>query len=308
MKKLLLSFMLAGLAVSLYADSWADQYAPYGNLIVVKLDSAPFPHPDRAQGHTYDKDFYPADKNYSDNTVGIFVPKGFRPSDKVNFVFYFYGWRHHVETAFGIYNLVPQFVGAGRNAILIVPQGPYDAPDSFEGKLEDENGFKRFLNEVMAVLEQRGVIGAQPIGDIILSGHSGGFEAISSILARGGMNDNIKEVFLFDALYGRTEKFMNWFDHYPNRRMINIYTEHGGTKVVTEKLIADVKARKPPVSFIAKNEADIAPRDLKKYQLIFMFTPMEHDKTPYEHNSFREFLKTSRLPPLNILSSPRAQP
>jgi hypothetical protein len=296
MKKLLLSLLLIGFAVSSRADSWADQYAQYGNLIVVKLDSAPFPHPDRAQGHTYDKQFYPADKNYSDNTVGIFVPKGFRRSDKVNFVFYFYGWRHHVETAFGTYNLVPQFVNSGRNAILIVPQGPYDVPDSFEGKLEDKNGFKRFMTEVMATLKQRDVIGDEPVGDIILCGHSGGFEAISEILARGGMNENIREVFLFDALYGRTEKFMNWFDHYPNRRFVDIYTEDGGTKKETEKLIADVKARKPPVSFVSKNEADITPADLEKSQLIFIFTATEHDKTPYEHQSFSQYLKTSHLP------------
>lgn len=306
MKKLLLSLLLTGFAISLHADSWADQYAQYGNLIVVKLDSAPFPHPDRAQGHTYDKQFYPADKHYSDNTVGIFVPKGFRRLDKIDFVVHFHGWRHHVENTLSIYHLIPQFMDAGRNAILVVPQGPYDAPDSFDGKLEDENGFKRFMGEIMATLQQRGVIGAEPVGDIILSGHSGGYEVISSILAHGGMNDNIKEVFLFDALYGRTEKFMNWFDHYPNRRMINLYTEHGGTKQETEKLIADVKARKSSVSFVSKNEADLTPRDLKKFQLVFIFTPMEHDKTPYEHQSFRDFLKTSRLPPLNIVSSPGA--
>jgi hypothetical protein len=156
------------------------------------------------------------------------------------------------------------------------------------------------MTDVMATLKQRGVIGNEPVGDIILSGHSGGYEVISSILARGGMDENIKEVFLFDALYGRTGKFMNWFDHYPNRRMINIYTEHGGTKQETEKLIADVKARKPPVSFVSKNEADITADDLKKYQLIFMFTPMEHDKTPYEHQSFCQYLKTSRLPAIAL--------
>ena len=142
------------------------------------------------------------------------------------------------------------------------------------------------------------------VGDIILSGHSGGFEAISSILARGGMDENIKEVILFDALYAGTENFMAWFDQYPDRRMVNIYTQHGGTKGETEKLIADVKARKPPVSFVSKNEADITPRDLKKFQLIFMFTPMEHDKTPYEHNSFRRV--SANQPP--ALPQHRLQP
>jgi len=38
---------------------------------------------------------------------------------------------------------------------------------------------------------------------------------------------------------------------------------------------------------------------------------MEHDRVPYEHQSFCEFLKTSRLPPIKtrVLASPKmAQP
>jgi hypothetical protein len=296
MKKLLLSLVLVWIGIVVRAQSWTQQYDQYGKLFVVKLDSAPFPHPKRANGHKYGTNFYTAEKSYSDNSVGIFVPKGFRRMDKVDFVVHFHGWRHHVENTFNIYHLVPQFVDSGRNAVLVVPQGPYDAADSFDGKMEDENGFKRFVTDVRAALEKEGIIGAEPIGDIILSGHSGGYGAMSGITARGGMNDNIKEIFLFDALYAGTENFMAWFDHYPNRRIINIYTAHGGTKEETENLIAAVKKRNPPVSYIAKNEAEISDADLKKYQLIFIFTAMEHDNTPFEHESFRKFLETSRLP------------
>jgi hypothetical protein len=296
MKKLLLSLVLVCIGVAVRAQSWTQQYDQYGKLFVVKLDSAPFPHPKRSNGHKYGTNFYTTEQSYSDNSVGIFVPKGFHRMDKIDFVVHFHGWRHHVENTFSIYHLVPQFVDSGRNAILVVPQGPYDAADSFDGKMEDENGFKRFMTDVRATLEKEGIVGAEPIGDIILSGHSGGYGAMSGITARGGMNENIKEIFIFDALYAGTENFMNWFDHYPNRRIINIYTAHGGTKDETEKLIAAVKKRNPPASYIAKNEAEITDADLKKYQLIFIFTAMEHDNTPFEHESFRKFLETSRLP------------
>lgn len=298
MKKILLSLLLAAFAISLRAD-WAQQYDQYGNLIVVKLDSAPFPHPARASGHKQSTNVYTAEKNYSDNTVAIFVPKGFHRSDKVDFVVHFHGWGNHVERVLSQYHLVSQFVDSGRNAILVVPQGPYDARDSFDGKLEDAGGFKRFMGDVMATLRDKGVIHDEPVGSIVLSGHSGGYEAMSSIVARGGMSENIKEVILFDALYAGTENFMAWFDKYPDRKIINIYTEHGGTKKETEKLIAELKQRNPPVSLIAKNEAEISADDLKKYQLVFLFTPMEHDHTPYEHNSFCEFLKASPLPPID---------
>jgi hypothetical protein len=307
MKKLLLALALVAFAITIRAESWTDQYSQYGKLFVVKLDTAPFPHPKRAQGHKYGTNFYSTEKNYSDNSVGIFVPKGFRRTDKVDFVVHFHGWRHHVENTFSIYHLVPQFVDSQRNAILVVPQGPYDAPDSFDGKMDDENGFKRFMTDVRAAVEKEGIIGTEPIGDIILSGHSGGYGAMSGIVARGGMNDNIKEIFIFDALYAGTEDFMSWFDHNPNRRMINLYTAHGGTKEETEKLIAAVKERKPPVSYIAENEDKITTADLKKYQLIFIFTPLEHDLTPYEHKSFQQFLETSRLPSIEVAESPKAE-
>lgn len=306
MKKLLLALALVGFATAIRAQSWTNEYAPYGKLFVVKLDTAPFPHPARAQGHKYGTNFYSAEKNYSDNSVGIFVPKGFRRTDKVDFVVHFHGWRHHVENTFSIYHLVPQFVDSKRNAILIVPQGPYDAADSFDGKMDDINGFNRFMVDVRNTLQQDGIIGTEPIGDIILSGHSGGYGAMSPITAHGGMNDHIKEIFIFDALYAGTENFMSWFDHNPNRRMINIYTAHGGTKQETEKLIAAVKARKPAVSCIAEDEEKITTADLKKYQLIFIFTKMEHDLTPYEHKSFQQFLETSRLPSIRVAMSPKA--
>jgi len=307
MNRLILSFVLlsAFAAFRAGADSWTNQYAEYGRLIVAHLDSAPFPHPARAAGHTYDKQFYSAEKNYSDNSVGIFVPKGFRRTEQVDFVVYFHSWRHHVENTLSVYHLIPQFVDSGRNAILVVPQGPYDAPDSFDGKLEDENRFKRFLDEVMATLQKNGVIRDEPIGSIILSGHSGGYQVVSSILARGGLSEHVREVYLFDALYARTANFMAWFDKYPGRRMINIYTEDGGTKKETEKLIAAIRERKPPVSFAAVKEADLVPGELKTNQLVFLYTTMEHDETPYGHKSFCEFLKTSCLHPIVLQTDER---
>jgi hypothetical protein len=293
-KLFLTGLALISLAFSLVAQtstSKTNDYAAYGELLLVKLDSAPFPHPSRAEGHKYQNEFYSADEHYRDSTVGIFIPKGFRAADgKVDFVVHFHGWRNHVEKVLEHYELIEQFAEASPNAILVVPQGPYDAPDSFDGKLEDPDGFKRFMGDVMATLRDRKIITDEALGGIILSGHSGGYEAISSILAVGGLTDHVREVWLFDALYGRTEKFMNWFDHSSNTRFIDIYTEHGGTKAETEKLMADLTQKKTP--FLAKKEADVTPADLHTNRLIFIFTDLPHDDTPMKHRAFAEYLKT----------------
>src|SRR5262249_18067174 len=148
-----------------------------------------------------------------------------------DFVVHFHGWRQHLPGVLDHYKPIEQLVESRRNAILIVPQGPKDAPDSFDGKLEDEAGFSRFMSEVIQTLKQKSALKKKDaaIGQLILSGHSGGYQVISSIVDRGGLTDHVKEVWLFDALYAQTDKFLAWFEK-GNKRLIDIYTDHGGTK------------------------------------------------------------------------------
>ncbi|MDQ6631904.1 MAG: hypothetical protein M3Y82_09125 [Verrucomicrobiota bacterium] len=288
--ELILFFVMTS---SLQAENLPTQYAIAGELILTNFVSAPFPHPKRAQGYKNEKgEFFPAQKHYQDSTVAIFIPKGFRPGRKLDFVIHFHGWHNHVSGVLERYQLIEQFQESGRNAILIIPQGPFDAPDSFDGKLEDENGLKNFMSEVMSTLAQKNNFQKKEIGKIILSGHSGGYQVMASILARGGLSKQIEEVWLFDALYAQTKKFTDWFDQHSGR-LLNIYTEHGGTKKETEKLMADLKNKN--VSFLAKNEKEITPEDLQKNKLIFIFTELAHDEVLHKHKTFLQFLKTSCL-------------
>jgi hypothetical protein len=269
-----------------------SSFADLGELILTQFVSAPFPHPDRADGHKYKEKFFSAEEHYQDSTVAIFIPKNFRPQSKVDFVVHFHGWGNNVTNALRKYELIQQFAASGKNAVLIVPQGPRDASDSFGGKLEDENGFKRFMDEAMATLRQKDAFKKSKIGKIILSGHSGGYEVISSILAVGGMASQIKEVWLFDALYGRTEKFQYWFAH-ENVRFIDVYTANGGTKTETENLINDLKVKE--IDFLAAQEKDVSLKDLSENRLIFLFSELPHDQVMQTHQTFLKFLQTSSL-------------
>ena len=112
-------------------------------MILAQLTSAPFPHPSRAEGHRYNGQLFAAKEHYADSSVAIFVPKGFRESGKIDFIVHFHGWTNHVERVLDHYKLIEQLTASGRNAVLVVPQGPRDAPDSGGGKLEDADGFKQ---------------------------------------------------------------------------------------------------------------------------------------------------------------------
>ena len=290
--KRLLPLLIVLVSLRAYSADLSTHYKALGDFILTNLLSAPFPHPDREKGHTYKSESFSAADHYSDNTVAIFVPKNFDLGTPADFVIHFHGWRNNVTNVLQQYELIEQLIESGRNAILVVPQGPRNAPDSFDGKLEDPNGFKRFVDDVMAVLRSKPQLKTLHLGNIILSGHSGGYQVISSILDRGGLTASVREVWLFDALYGRTEKFVAWFDRQPGR-LLNIYTANGGTKKQTEQLMEDFKSR--GVRFLSGTDLDLPDRALATNRAVFLFTDLAHDAVLTQRHIFRVFLETSFL-------------
>jgi hypothetical protein len=284
---------LTSVAVS-HAEDLSLRYAREGKLIITHFASAPFPHTNRALGYQYQDEFYPAKEHYNDNSVAIFIPGKFRAAASVGVVVHFHGWRNNVTNVLVHYRLIEQFTASDRNAILVVPQGPRDAPDSSGGKLDEPGAFKRFIAELTGVLRRQDSFKQKSfeIGDIILSGHSGGYKVISSILDHGGLTEQVKEVWLFDALYGRTNEFLNWFDA-SHGRLIDIYTEHGGTKAETEGMIKFLKERGTPI--YSGTEAEMKTQELKANHAIFIYTKLQHDEVVAKRDSFRQFLETSCL-------------
>jgi hypothetical protein len=298
MKRCLVPLLCIGVAVAAFGADSAQSFSAQGQLLLQPFVSAPFPHAERAEGHKYKEEFFSAAEHYRDSTVAIFIPKGFRETGKIDFVVHFHGWRNHVEEVLRRYELIQQLVESGRNAVLVVPQGPRDAPDSFGGKLEDARGFKRFIDEVAEILRQRSALQKKDfaLGSVILSGHSGGYRVMAAILDRGGMSDHVKEVWLFDALYAGTDKFLAWFEQYRGR-LLDIYTEHGGTKAETEGLMATLKQR--GTTFFTGDEAQATVSELSTNRPIFLFTDLEHDQVLSKRHTFKQFLETSCLKKLS---------
>src|SRR5215469_14103254 len=171
MKRVLVFVFPLLVATAVRSEPLPQLYERQGTLLLEHLASAPFPHPQRAHGHEYDHKLYDAAAHYSDDTVAIFIPKGFSQNGRVDFVVHCHGWKNHVEAVLRHYQLIEQLVASRRNAVLVVPQGPFDAPDSFGGKLEDPGGFGRFMEEVSERLRQSPAVSlkAFTVGNIILS-------------------------------------------------------------------------------------------------------------------------------------------
>jgi hypothetical protein len=288
-KRRLAAFLvLSSFSLFLFAQESSKRFEQYGELLIAQFSSAPFPHPRRAAGHTYQKQHYPADKHYSDSSVAIFIPRGFRQTDTVDIVVHLHGWRKNIDSTLSVYKLPQQLYESGKNAILVVPEGPRNAPDSFAGKLEDAGGLKRFVGDVVDFLFKELKIKTRSVGKIILSGHSGGYEGIAYALMRGGIPEKVREVYLFDALYAETEKFTYWIDRF-NGKLINIYTDSGGTKWDTGAMMEDLSGWGIP--YRALEERSI----VRDNRLVFIHTDLEHEMVMSARMQFREYLKASGL-------------
>jgi hypothetical protein len=269
-------------------------YAPQGQLIVTQFVNASFPHPARADGRIYKDQYFTAADHYSDSTVAIFVPKGFRETEEIDFVIHFHGWGNSVAGTLNQFSVIEQFVASGKNAILIVPEGPHNASDSFGGKLEDSGGFARFMSEVMDTLRERNILKSKysALENIILSGHSGGYHVMAAIADRGGLEHEVKEIWLFDALYGETEKFLTW-QKQQNARLLNIYTDGGGTTNETARAMRLLD--EAGTKFLATEYATVKADELQTNRIVFLHTDMTHNEVFAKRGTFGQFLKSSGL-------------
>ncbi len=285
-------FLLFTVAIALQSQPLQERYAQYGELFVTQFSSAPFPHPDRANGHLYNNQTFSAQEHYSDSSVAIFIPKGFKPTAKINIVVYFHGWNNNIDSACAQFKLIEQFSESKKNAIFVFPECPKNSPDSFGGRMEERDGLKNLVADVLKFLKQQRKIKTEQVGKIILAGHSGAYRVISFCLMRGGLTKNISDIILFDALYGETEKYSYWIDHYKGR-FINIYTDSGGTKNESESLMSDLEGWKIP--YLSKEEKDVNNNDLVKNRIIFIHSELSHNEVIGANNQFRTFLSTGKI-------------
>lgn len=275
-----------------FAQSMIDRYSNLGEMNILKLSTAPFPDKIRANGHEYNGRKYSVIEHYSDSSVAVFIPKGFKPKEKINIVVYFHGWYNNIDSACAQFKLIEQFTACGKNAIFVFPEGPKNSPDSYGGKLEGKNAFKNLINDVMKFLIENKKLKSKKIGDIILAGHSGAYRVMAYILMHGGLTKNISDVILFDALYAEAEKYVYWIDNYKGR-FINIFTNEGGTKSDSEDLMLDFDGW--GINYLLVDEKDLNEDELKKNRVIFIHSDLGHNEVIAKRDQFRKFLLTSKM-------------
>ncbi len=256
--------------------------------------SAPFPHRSRTSGHDYEGKHYGVAGHYDDGTVGIFVPDTLHPTDgATDFIVHFHGWNNDVRTVFARYRLREQVVASGRNAVLLVPQGPKSAPDSGDGKLElDAGGFLRLMGEVATWLQRNGNVTTARVGRIVLSAHSGGYGGAGGVLMRGGLNDSITDVLLFDAAYGYYDAFAAWAKASPQHHLLSLFTDD--TSTGNTALMGRLQTPQPNLYVRLADTMTLGQLQTRAPTFV-LTTSVAHDELLQKYDWFNLFLRATAL-------------
>lgn len=254
----------------------------------------PFPDTARDKGHLDgDSIFQPRAGHYDDSSVLMVVPRGFKARAIVDLVFWFHGWHNNIDTALRFYGLARQFAASGVNAILVLPEAARQAADSYGGKLGQEGMFKGLVADVMAELRRRQLVAPGGVAaHVVVGGHSGGYVAIADILAKGGQR--VDEVWLFDALYGHVDDFMNWIGkdtvgHY----FVHWFTNKGGgTDEVSDTMMSQLRKKGRPFRLV---EETAVTRSALESTILFVHSRREHNVIINDPDDFQLLLENSHF-------------
>lgn len=247
-----------------------------GQTAIVPMNSTPYPHASRADGFKNGGKVFPRDPHYVDNSVALFIPKGYRPGKRTDLLVYFHGHYNNIRKALADFRLREQVVASGRNVIMVFPEGPKDAGDSGGGRLEEKDGLKRLVEEVLDTLAADGKIPGRELGRVALAGHSGAYRAISFCVEQGGLPEAVSEVGLLDATYDRLDAFVDWVAKKPDARLFSIFTDH----LAGENVYLMTHLRKRNVPYELFDEEDITEQVLAKTRITLVNTrKLKHDQT-----------------------------
>jgi hypothetical protein len=209
---------------------------PSSKTALVPFEVTPFPYhgevPDKNQpfldvadgerrGHsTVRGGTYWEDQTYSDQRVLLHIPKGFDPRRPALMVVFFHGNEAMLARDVRTRQAVPrQITESGLNAVLVAPQFAVNALDSSAGRFWEPGVFAQFVREAGERLTElygdaraRGAFHGAPV---VVAAYSGGYNPAAFVLHSGRVDDRLRGVVLFDALYGQYDKFVGWLEKRP---------------------------------------------------------------------------------------------
>jgi hypothetical protein len=136
-------------------------------------------------------------------------------------------------------------------------------------------------------------------GAVCLSEHSGGYHAAACSLKDGGVE--VREVYLFDALYAERDVFRDWVIARQGARsaerhkLVSYFTSGAPTEAENDALRAELEHAGVRVAH-EEAEGELSRHDLSHAAAVFVRTAVAHTFVTWETNAVRDVLYASTLP------------
>ncbi|MCA9577829.1 MAG: hypothetical protein KC668_20480 [Myxococcales bacterium] len=257
-----------GLPTAAYEPVLAAGGTPCGVGATVALPTAPFPH---------------ASANYTDASVRVFVPSGYRQHADHDLVLHFHGHNTTLASTLAGHSYEQHVCASGVNALLVVPQGPVNAASGNFGKLMSPAGTAALLDQVLVLLYRDGYVDFPVRGQLTLTAHSGGYLAVAANANAADLR--VTQVHLYDALYGSIAAFRTFATSGGGLR--SNYTSSGGTLTNNQSFAASLAADHPDVSL----SEDATLPALRNAASVVDYTPSSHNGATRYRNAYGDRLR-----------------
>ncbi len=252
------------------AASWTDLTSPiggirYGRTATVKLASAPYPEPGGS---------------WTDSSVNVFVPDGYADRGPVEAVVHFHGHSTTIADTLAHHLYREQLWASGKNAILVTPQGPVNAASGNFGRLMDDGGLEALLADVVSILYRDGLVGVPALGDLVLTEHSGGYQAVAVNLDVETDAGRVQAAHLFDGLYGYSSSYETFVR--AGGFLRSNYSTAGGT-------LSNNQALCDTLGGLCVEDPSAA--NLRDHGAVIWFTPAVHGDATWWDQSYSESLR-----------------
>lgn len=249
----------------------------------------------------------------------VYVPPDFDPTPPIALVVYIHGFNNCVENIVrtkgescdpqkgtpvrNAFSLIDQLQASKRNALLLCPEVAFDQSSAETGNLGKTDGFKALVAEALQALPAPlSQLTVREVGEVVLASHSGGYKVAAAIATRGGVP--IRELFLFDSLYGANADFDAWVMQdlasfsgaAPRRRFADVYTSSGGTQALSQAMADRARSwvMADPAALVDDRTTATWPDATYRHGLLFKLSGLTHDGVPRYY--FSRMLETSALP------------
>ncbi|HEY4120144.1 MAG TPA: hypothetical protein VGM56_19905 [Byssovorax sp.] len=220
---------------------------------------------------------------WDDPSVHVFLPADYRDRGAQDLVVHFHGWGTTIADTMATKLFREQLYLSGSNAVLVVPQGPVNADSGDFGKLMQPGGLAAMTREVLVLLYREQRITAPLLDELVLTSHSGGYEAVAYNLGSSSGAPPVAQVDMFDSMYGYLSTFEGFVT--AGGLMRTNYTSGGGTDGYNEQYASDLMGAGVTVETTPTLPA------LRDAKAVVYFADSSHDDSTRLYAAYAEELR-----------------